>query len=117
MIWRSNKKAWMTSLLMKEWLNSLNDRMRLANRHILLFLDNAGSHPHLELSNVTLAFFPPNTTSILQPMDQGVIRCIKVHYRKHLLQNLVDNIDCASNNSELMSKVTTLFVFYLDLFT
>lgn len=109
--WRANKKAWMTAAIMEEWLLEFNKRMHKQKRNILLFLDNASSHPHLELSNITLAFFPPNTTSILQPMDQGVIRCIKVHYRKQLLRELLANMDTAPNVSALSSKVTLLLYF------
>ena len=29
---------------------------------------------------------PPNTTSVLQPMDQGVIRSLKAHYRKKVVR-------------------------------
>ena len=72
--WRSNKKAWMTSQIMEEWLTAFNGRMKMQNRHVLLFLDNATCHPHIKLSNVRLAWFPPNTTSVSQPMDQGIIR-------------------------------------------
>lgn len=83
--WRSNKKAWMTAQLMEEWLLHLNARMRAQKRNILLFMDNATSHPKMELSNVKLAFFPPNTTSRLQPMDQCIIYTMKLHYRKRIL--------------------------------
>ena len=38
--WRSNKKAWMTSQIMEEWLTAFNGRMKMQNRHVLLFLGN-----------------------------------------------------------------------------
>jgi hypothetical protein len=40
-VWKSNKKAWMTAALMEEWLMGFNERMRQQMRCILLFLDNA----------------------------------------------------------------------------
>ena len=48
--------------------------MRKRNKKVLLFLDNCTSHiMDNELSNVKLIFFPSNITSVLQPLDQGII--------------------------------------------
>lgn len=107
-IWRWNRKAWMTGSLMEEWLQSFNGRMKRQNRKVLLFLDNAGCHPHIKLSNVKLVFFPPNTTAVTQPMDQGVIRSFKAWYRKFLLQYLVVKIDECNNVTELTKQVDVL---------
>ena len=60
--WRFNKKAWMTSLIMEEWLHSFNGKMKSEGRKVILFLDNATCHPKIHLSNVKMAYFPPNTT-------------------------------------------------------
>lgn len=53
---------------------------------ILLILSNTPSHPltAAELSsNIKGLFLPPNTTSLLQPLDQGVIAAFKAyHLRK-----------------------------------
>jgi hypothetical protein len=49
----------------------LNNTMRLEGRRTLLFMGNCGAHPHVELSNIKLAFFAPNTTARLQLMDLG----------------------------------------------
>jgi hypothetical protein len=62
--------------------------MRQQNRHVLLFLDNAPSHPKLTLNNVTLQFLPANTTSKSQPMDQGIIQALKLRYRRRQLQKM-----------------------------
>ena len=65
-IYRANKKAWMTTILFKEWLERLNGQMQLQHRNILLFVDNCGAHPAVHLSNIKIVFLPPNTTSRLQ---------------------------------------------------
>ena len=110
--WRFNKKAWMTSQLFTEWLTSFNSKMRLQKRQVLLFLDNAPSHPHNlpNFSNVKLVFFPANTTSALQPLDQGIIQNVKVLYRKRLLQKVLDDIDTGLTASELVKSVNVLNV-------
>ena len=76
----SNRKSWMNSEIMKELLNTLNNKMRSQGRHIFLFLDNAGCHPSDVLQHQEV-FLSPNTTSRLQPLDAGTIKNCKVHYR------------------------------------
>ena len=40
-------------------------------------------------------FLPANCTSLLQPMDQGVIRSLKCHYRKQLKKKIIFCMDTA----------------------
>ena len=77
----SNSKAWMTSeifagLAEKTWkAHEKNEK-----RKVLLLLDNFSGHftsANEELTNVKLCFLPPNTTSKLQPLDQGIIASLK----------------------------------------
>lgn len=51
-------------------------------------VDNCAAHTtsHELLSHITICFLPLNTTSHLQPMDQGIIRSLKSHYRNFLVQ-------------------------------
>lgn len=86
-IWKSNKKAWVTLALFEDWFTHHFvpevERYCVANNipfKILLILDNAPGHPAFIDDfnpNINVAYLPPNTTSILQPMDQGVIASIK----------------------------------------
>ncbi|XP_015606874.2 jerky protein homolog-like, partial [Cephus cinctus] len=60
---------------------------------VLLLLDNAPSHPSAEVLNTLdpdfeLRFLLPNVTSLIQPMDQGVIETMKRLYRKQILGRL-----------------------------
>jgi hypothetical protein len=93
---------------MEELLTAFNGGMKMQNRHVLLFLDNTTCHPHIKLSNVRLAWFPPNNTSVSQPMDQGIIWDVKVDYRKLLMQSLLVNVDSSSSASELARYVSVL---------
>ena len=105
--WRNNKKAWMTSKLFTSWLADFNRQMRLQSRHVLLFLDNAPSHPKDQTySNVKLHFFPANTTSKLQPLDQGIIKCMKSHYLKRLLRKVISKVDQLEEACEIAKSVT-----------
>lgn len=98
----------MTCKIMESWLIQLNERTKQKKRNILLFMDNATSHPHLNLSNIKLIFFPPNTTSVLQPMDQGVIYTTKMYYRKKVLSRLCREMDTVENMSELCKTIHVL---------
>ncbi|GBO34275.1 hypothetical protein AVEN_129422-1 [Araneus ventricosus] len=41
-------------------------------------------------------------------MDQAIIRCVKVNYRKFLMQSLLANMKTASNASVIIKSVTVL---------
>ncbi|XP_070586956.1 tigger transposable element-derived protein 1-like, partial [Erythrolamprus reginae] len=99
-LWRSNTKAWVTRIIFVEWVNLVfgptvkkflqdNDLPLKA----LLLLDNAPAHPpnliediFEEFNFVCGLFLPPNTTPLLQPMDQQVIANFKKIYMKHLFK-------------------------------
>ena len=91
----ANKNAWMKSDIFKQELMKWDAELRQVRRKILLLIDNCPAHPNLNevLTNIKLVFFPPNTTSVLQPMDAGVIKNFKVNYRKLLVMDLIRCID------------------------
>ena len=82
--YRSNSKAWMTSEIPVEFLNQLNNKMKLQNRHILMLLDNCPSHLAITLSNIKLQFYLKNCTSKLEAMDWGVITSLKSKYKQRI---------------------------------
>ena len=60
----------------------------------VLVLDNCSAHPDPEdlVSNdgaIFAKFLPANVTSLIQPMDQGVIEAVKKRYKKKLLGRLI----------------------------
>lgn len=94
MTYRFNRKAWMTTNLFQEWLLDLDNQMKKQKRKVLLFIDNCSSHNALpELDNVHVKFLPPNTTSKLQPLDQGIINNFKVFYRKEIVTQMLDCLE------------------------
>lgn len=44
------------------------------------------------LKNVELEFFPANCTSLIQPLDQGIIHSVKCSYRKRLIEKMLFNL-------------------------
>ena len=86
----SQKNSWMDSTLFKTWFfDKFVPHCRSSLRKIglpekaLLLLDNAPSHSSSgtlvsEDQQIRCVFLPPNTTSLIQPMDQGVLHNIKM---------------------------------------
>ena len=87
--WQWNKKAWMTSSIFTAWLQKLDKIFLRQKRKVALVLDNCTAHPdcNATLKAIKLVFLPPNTTSVTQPMDQGIIASFKAHYRRHYVTN------------------------------
>ena len=99
MQYRNNKTAWMTGEIFQEWLSAFKVHVLRNNprRKVLLLLDGFSAHlsglrEWQEKSghpNIQVEFLPGNATSLYQPMDQGIIRNLKLYYRKQLLENMV----------------------------
>lgn len=91
--YRANKKAWMTQILFNEWLVELDIKMKKQNRKIVLLIDNCTAHNlNSQLTNVNVQYFPPHCTSVLQPLDLGIIQAVKINFRKKLVQKILLNL-------------------------
>ncbi|KAJ4437638.1 hypothetical protein ANN_17783 [Periplaneta americana] len=93
---------------MTEWIGRLDRKMGRQKRNIILFLDNASSHPDIALENIKLVFFPPNTTSACQALDQGVVKNFKVHYCQCVVRHLLANMEMAKSVSQLSVSINLL---------
>ena len=105
--YEANTSAWMTSVVFEEWLQKLDARLTQSKRKIALFVENCTAHPHVQsLQSIELIFLPPNTTSEIQPCDQGIIKTLKVYYRKNMVKRLI----CAINSGSTVVdfKITLL---------
>ena len=97
-----SQKAWFTTALFIDWFKNhfvpevvryQTEELKIARDDVkaLLVLDNAPAHPSVEdlwdISNkVRVMYLPVNCTSIVQPMDQGVIASVKRFYRRRFLR-------------------------------
>ena len=101
--WYNNKTAWMNIFIFTDWLQQLDLMMQKQKRRILLFLDNAPVHPtDINLKNITLKFFPANTTAVTQPMDQGIIKTFKTYYRQQLVQHIIASVNHAYSADDVV---------------
>nr|XP_012152158.1 PREDICTED: jerky protein homolog-like [Megachile rotundata] len=96
-IYRSQKQAWMTGDIFREWYEKCF-KTSVRQYHleqgisgkVILCVDNCSSHRGIQNEdNFELMYLPPNTTSLIQPMDQGVIAKFKVLYRHKILRRIL----------------------------
>ena len=116
----AQKNSWMDSSIFKAWFHekfvpscrkALGER-GLTKRAILL-LDNAPSHPDVESlcssdGEIFCLYLPPNTTSLIQPMDQGVLETIKRRYKRDLLLRLLNEENEGLNIAEFRKTLNIL---------
>ena len=82
---------------------------------VLLTLDNCTAHPP-EIADhdprVIVCFLPKNTTALIQPMDQGIIRNFKLRFHDKIYRDLIKHIDTVPISEE---GVNPMVQFYKDL--
>ena len=65
------------------WIQEWDIELQLLNHHIALTLDNFSGHRiNYQPKRITFIYFEPGLTSHIQPLDAGIIRCFKAHYRR-----------------------------------
>ncbi|KAG7155190.1 Tigger transposable element-derived protein 1-like 72 [Homarus americanus] len=106
--WLTARMTWMFSALSLSWFDDcfIPDVKKFCEQQnvpfkILLLLDNAPGHSPLLMNrhpNVKVVIHPPNTTSLIQPMDQELICNVKAAYsaKKFKLLN-----DCTNTKDKL----------------
>ena len=103
--WYASKNAWMTGEIHHQIMLKLNQDMQRGGRKILYICDNASSYQVQEYSNIKFLMLPPNATSILQPLDQGIIMATKRRYKKQLAERY---LVCVENNKDANSLLKSL---------
>ncbi|XP_049304080.1 tigger transposable element-derived protein 6-like [Bactrocera dorsalis] len=100
----------MVSSLWTNILKEFDRDMIKQNRKVVLFIDNAPCHKvtDLVLENVKIEFLPANTTSILQPLDQGIIHAFKVYFRQILIRKQLLAIEKGLSNKDFVKSISIL---------
>ncbi|XP_069937083.1 tigger transposable element-derived protein 1-like [Cherax quadricarinatus] len=117
--YKSNSKAWMTANLFISWFTDYFKptveaycKEKKIPFNVLLVLDNAPAHPtalHGMYREINVAFIPANTTSLLQPMDQGVIAAFKSYYLRRTFIKAVNFLDSDKMPGPKQNKLKTFW--------
>ncbi|CAH4036248.1 unnamed protein product [Pieris brassicae] len=100
--YENNTRSWMTSQIFEKWLRIWDAELKSGGNKILLLVDNCPAHSVVSnLKCIRLVFLPPNVTSVLQPMDQGVIKALKTQYRKLQVLQMIQNIENSKDTKSL----------------
>ena len=95
----------MTGYLFGEWIKKLASSFQDQDRKVVIFMHNCPAHPEIKIfTNISLIFLPPNPTSAIQPIDQGVIRSLKAHYRRRIVRLCIKSLD----ENKPLPKITPL---------
>jgi hypothetical protein len=80
-------------------------------------VDNCTAHTNKSLlKNIKVILLPANTTSLIQPFDQGVIRAFRAHYRREKRVRItaeVDDIQDRVDASAVAKKIPLLNALHL----
>ena len=101
LIYDHQSNAWVNTAIFSNWFHrhfvpTVKKKLQElgVEQKAVLVLDNCSAHPgEDELvsddKKIIAKFLPPNVTSLIQPMDQGVLESIKRRYKRKLLEELI----------------------------
>lgn len=94
--------SWMTKIIWEKYILYLDSVCTVKS---ILLIDNFRAHlidyDKLNLKFIKIHFLPPNTTSMLQPCDAGIIHNFKVFYRNLLCDKYLQEYESGCLNYKL----------------
>ena len=126
-IYRNQRNAWVNTEIFSSWFHNQfvpYVQRELKNKGLspkaLLILDNCPAHPEEDTlvsddGLVIAKFLPANVTSLIQPMDQGVLVSLKRRYRRSLLQDVLLSEDLVDPITFIKSITMKLVVEKISL--
>jgi hypothetical protein len=97
----NSKNVWKTVAIFEDWFHkgfvpAAREHLRSkgVEERACLLLDNCPAHPPAETlrsrdGKIFVYYLPKNTTSKIQPLDQGIIAAFKSNYRREIIKSLV----------------------------
>jgi hypothetical protein len=93
-----NANAWITSVIFNNWW-LVKWEVELKQKLVLL-VDIARHTNNFLLKNIKVIFLPVNTTSLIQPCDQGIIRAFKAHSHREMRAQIIAEHDDIRDQSD-----------------
>lgn len=101
------QKAWMTSDTFKYWIQTIDKCICIANRRIILIVDNRPAHPSKVATKMKNVSRRISQLAKLQLMNQEFIKNLKSHYKKKILIKFV--LELKSNQNLQFSEKVRCF--------
>ncbi|XP_053886759.1 tigger transposable element derived 5-like [Malaclemys terrapin pileata] len=107
----NSKNAWMNSSIFEDWFHKTfvpvvwaHLRKLKQEEKALLLLDKCPAHTLAENlvscdSKIKVSYLLKNTTSEIQPLDQGIISVFKQNYRREMIKRMVANTNSSVDTS------------------
>ena len=112
-VWQSNGKAWVTGVVFAEYITWFDSQM--AGRKVCLLVDGFSAHtagtqfiPPEDLQNTQIHVLPTSYIPISHPMDQGIVRSWKAHYRRRWLAYIHNKYDTGGNPMTSMNVLQAI---------
>ena len=119
MVYKWNNKSWMIAHLLQyglldilsPLLKSTAQKKKKNSFQILLFIDNAPGHSRTLIRDIEgdyVVFSPAEKTSILKPMDQGVILTFKSYDLRNIFCKAIATKDSYSSDGFAAAAVMSV---------
>ena len=124
----NNSKSWMRTGILQLIMNDSCKYTKyiLKRHHVVLLMGNFSGHKLTDYwkkvvfagglkgfkhKGHTVIFLPPNTTSVIQPLNQGVVMAFKAHYLRQRIRWLVDEINKGKDAEKLKVDLHQVMVW------
>lgn len=93
----------MDCVLFDEWIRELDCKFASSRRHNASLVDSCPSHHRINSYKlIDLCFLPPNTSSKLQLMEQGVIRILNPKCRSNIIWEHIKSLDKTNSPTQIL---------------
>lgn len=98
----AQSQAWTTQNLCTKQLGVLDRTSQSESRRIVHLIDNCSAHSvdNAAFENIEAIYFPPNLTSVLQPIDAGIGRSFKASFWRLLAAHVLQFINIEMEEPE-----------------
>ncbi|XP_015127113.1 jerky protein homolog-like [Diachasma alloeum] len=113
-VYNNQKSSLMSAFLFEEWFK--NQFVPEVEQYLLsqglppkaiLLMDNCSAHPaNLVVNGIRVEFLPPNTTALMQPMDQGCLQNIKTLYKIQIIAFIMKQLNSGASIPQALKTVT-----------